>query len=86
MVFLMQQLSLPFLYHKLAITCQIDSGKVLNSKLKPDLCNCVKNRGNWIHSSSTGATQTRHNYFGMPCIFSVKVVSANGKCELAKCR
>ena len=31
-----------FLYHKSATTCQIDSNKVPNSKLKPDLCNCVK--------------------------------------------
>ena len=33
---------LPFLYHKLAITCQIDSYKVSNSTLRPDLCNHVK--------------------------------------------
>ena len=32
---------LPFLYHKSATTCQNDSNKVSNSKLKSDLCNCV---------------------------------------------
>ena len=39
---LKQPLILPFLCHKSATTCQIDSYKVSNSKLKPDLCNCVK--------------------------------------------
>ena len=33
---------LPFFYHKSAATCQIDPYKVSNSKLKPNLCNCVK--------------------------------------------
>ena len=42
MLFLMQPLILPFLCHKSATTFQIDSNKVSNSKLKPDLCNCVK--------------------------------------------
>ena len=42
MLFLKQPLILPFLCHKSATTCQIDSYKVSNSKLKPDLCNCVK--------------------------------------------
>ena len=32
---------LPFLCHKSATTCQIDSNMVSNSKLKPDRCNCV---------------------------------------------
>ena len=32
----------PFLCHNLAATCQIDSNNVSISKLKPDLCNCVK--------------------------------------------
>ena len=31
-----------FLYHKSATTCQTDSSKVSNSKLKPELCNCLK--------------------------------------------
>ena len=41
MLFLKQSLILPFLCHNLATTCQIDSNKVSNSKLKPELCNCV---------------------------------------------
>ena len=41
-LFLKQPLISPFLDHKSATTCQIDSYKVSNSKLKPDLCNCVK--------------------------------------------
>ena len=41
MPFLKQPLILPFLCHKSATTCQIDSYKVSNSKLKPYLCNCV---------------------------------------------
>ena len=39
---LKQPLILPFLFHKSATTGQIDSYKVSNSKLKPDLCNCAK--------------------------------------------
>ena len=42
MLLLKQPFILPFLCHKSANTCQIDSNKVSNSKLKPDLCNCVK--------------------------------------------
>ena len=42
MLFLKPPLILLFLCHKSATTCQIDSYKVSNSKLKPDLCNCVK--------------------------------------------
>ena len=42
MLFLKQRLILPFLSNKSATTCQIDSNKVSNSKLKLDLCNCVK--------------------------------------------
>ena len=38
MLFLKQPLILHFLYH----TCQIDSYKVSNSTLKPDLFGCVK--------------------------------------------
>ena len=41
MLFLMQPLILPFLRHKSAITRQIDSYKVTNSKLKLGLCNYV---------------------------------------------
>ena len=42
MLFLKQPLMLPFLRHKSRTTRQIDSNEVSNSKLKPDLCNCVK--------------------------------------------
>ena len=42
MLFLRQPFILPFLYNKSATSCHIDSHKVSNSKLNPDLCNCVK--------------------------------------------
>ena len=42
MLFLRQPLISPFLSHKSATTRQIDSRKVSNSKLKHDVCNCVK--------------------------------------------
>ena len=42
MLFLKQPLVSFFLYHKSATTCQIDSYKVSNSKLKSDLCNYVE--------------------------------------------
>ena len=42
MLFLKQPFILPFLCHKSATTCQVDSCEVPNSKMKPDLCNCVK--------------------------------------------
>ena len=41
-LFLKQPIILPLLFHKSATTCPIDSSKVSNSKLKLDLCNCVK--------------------------------------------
>ena len=41
--FLKQPLILPFLCHKSATMCQIDSNKVSNSELKLDLCNRVEN-------------------------------------------
>ena len=42
MLFLKQPLILHFLCHKSATTRQITSYKVSNSKLRPDLCSCVK--------------------------------------------
>ena len=42
MLFLKQPLILPFIRHKSETNCQNDSNTVSNSKLKPDLCNCVK--------------------------------------------
>ena len=44
MLFLKQPLILTYLYHRSATICQIDSYKVSNSKLKPDLSNCVKTK------------------------------------------
>ena len=44
MKFLKQPLILPFLCHKSTTTCQVDSYKVSHPKLKPDLCNCVKEK------------------------------------------
>ena len=43
MLFLMQPFILSILCHKSATTCQIDSNKVSNFKLKLNLCNRVKN-------------------------------------------
>ena len=63
MLFLKQPVISPFLYHKSATTCQIASYKVANSKLKPDLCNCVKTD----IIASTGPPQQRKNgvqFFG----------------------
>ena len=43
MLVLKQKFILLLLFHKSATTtCQIDSYKVPNSKLKPALCSCVK--------------------------------------------
>ena len=42
MLFWKQPVILPFLCHKSATTGQVDSNRVANSKLIPDLCNCVK--------------------------------------------
>ena len=42
MLFLKQPLILPFLCHKSATTCRIDSRDFSNSRLKFDLRNCVK--------------------------------------------
>ena len=42
MLFLKQSLILPSVCHKSVTNCQIGSNNVSNSKLKPDLCNCVK--------------------------------------------
>ena len=42
MLTLKQPLILPFLFYKSATTCHIDSNKISNSKLKPNLWNCAK--------------------------------------------
>ena len=58
---LKQSLLLQFLYCKLAKTCQIDSNKVLNPKLKLVLYNCAK-RGKLklrlLHRSRTNEAQS----------------------------
>ena len=60
-LFLKQPVILPFLCHKSATTCQIESCKVSHSKLKPDLCSCVKaeitERMAQYRSSHTNGTQ-----------------------------
>ena len=42
MLFLKLSLILPFLCHKSATMCRIDSNKVSNPKLNPDPCKCAK--------------------------------------------
>ena len=42
MLFLKQPLILPFLCHKSTTICQIDSYKVSNPMLKPEICNSIK--------------------------------------------
>ena len=67
---LKQGLILSFLCHKLATTCQIDSNKVSNSKLKPVQCNCVKTK----MIDATAPPQQPHkgaHIFGTPCITAV---------------
>ena len=44
MLFLEQPLIFPFLCHRSAATCQIDSKKVSNHKLKTYLYKCIKPR------------------------------------------
>ena len=67
MPFLKDPLILSFLCHKSATTCQIDSYKVSNSKLKSDLCNCVKTE----IIESTAPPQYLHKrgtvFLGTPC-------------------
>ena len=67
MLFLKQPFILPVLCHKSATICQIDSYKVSNSKLKPDLCNCVKTE---IIESTVPPRQPHKRgaiFFATPC-------------------
>ena len=41
-MFLKQPRILAYLCHKSEVTSQIDSKRASNSKLKPNLCNCIK--------------------------------------------
>ena len=72
MLFLKQPRILPFLCHKSATTCQIDSYKVSNSKLKPDLCNCV----NTVKIESMAPPQQPHKlgttFLGHPVESNIK--------------
>ena len=74
-LFLKQPLMFPFLCHKPATTCWIDSNKVSYSKFEAWPMQMRKNRVIWAFSSFAVATQTRLNYFGTPCIFLVQVYS-----------
>ena len=81
MLFLKQPLSLPFVHHKSAtITCQIDSYKFSNSKLKPGLCNYVKAR----IVESTAPPQQKHKrgtiFWGHP-VDKIAVNETRSKAE-----
>ena len=69
MLFLKQAFILPFLHLKSATTCQIDSYKVSNSKLKPGICSCAKTE----MIESTAPPQQLHangaQLFETPCIY-----------------
>ena len=77
MLFLKQLLMLPFLCHKSATTCQIDSYKVSNSKLTPDLCHCLKHK----MIESKAAVQKGHNFLGKPVLFDFRI---GGICSLVR--
>ena len=69
MLFLKQPLILPFLYHKSAITCQTASYKVSKSKLKPDLCNCVRTEMIEFTAPPQLPHKSGRNFFGTICRF-----------------
>ena len=54
-----------FFSYKSETICQLDSNKVSNSKLKPDLGTCVETR-RYSCSLSTVVTQTRNDFFAHP--------------------
>ena len=76
MLFLKQTLILPYLCHKLATTCQTDSNKVSNFKLKLYQGNCVKPE---ITGSTAPAqdTQTGQNFLG----HSVHFITYRFRCK-----
>ena len=68
MLFMKQPLILPFLCHKSTTAHQTDLHKIPNSKLKLDLCNCVK----FEIFESTAPPQKPHKrstIFWAACIF-----------------
>ena len=67
-----QPFMLPFPCHKSATTCQIDSNKVSNYKLNPDLCNCVKteiidSKAPPQYPQKRGTTFLGHLVFNLTC-------------------
>ena len=60
-----QSLVFPFFCHISATTRQIESNKVWNSKLKLDLCNCVKTEIIEFIAPPQ-KPQKGHNFFGTP--------------------
>ena len=87
MLFLKQPLILPFLCHKSATICKIDSNDVSSSKLKSDLCSCVKS-SEWklrlLHSNHTIAAQfffPEHAVFGLSLVKECQ--SENSKSKYA---
>ena len=74
MLFLEQPLILPLLCHKSATTCQIDSIKASNSKLKPDPCNRAETE---MIESTVPLQQPRKQgtiFFGHPVCQECKLV------------
>ena len=69
MLFLKQPFILHFLCHRSATTCQIDSYKVLNSKLKPEQRSFVKTE--MIESTATPQQPHKRgtNFLGHPVVF-----------------
>ena len=75
MLFVKKPLILPFLCHKSATTCQIDSYKVSNSKLKPEQCRFLKDK----MTESTAPPQQPHKrntIFGTPYIVMMTLARA----------
>ena len=66
MLFLKQPLIVSFLCHKSATTSHIDSNKVSNCSLKPNLCNSAKTEITENTASPQQLTQTGHNFLGDP--------------------
>ena len=75
MLFLKQPLILTFHRYKSATTCQIDSNKVSNFNLRPDLWNCVKTE--MIESTApTQQPHKRHRFLGH-LVFVIIIINDN---------
>lgn len=80
---LKQPTILPFLCHKAAITCQLDSNKVSTSKLKPDSCKYLKLRQFKIQPLRISHTNARGTMFiGIP--YTKILLSRHSKLNLIK--